>query len=175
MANHKIPDRQDALEKGRVHYKTSRPCVRGHLALRLTKSGDCTECKRIRQSSKSGAALDRHKKQKRSWEKLKYRTDVTYRARVISKTVAYDKRCTQATPKWADLERIDEVYRRCISWSYVTGIKCHVDHIVPLKGENVCGLHVHYNLHVMSARRNAAKGNSFSMKAEYCLTKGKRP
>ncbi len=57
-----------------------------------------------------------------------------------------------ATPAWADLPRIAEFYK-----NKPEGY--HVDHIIPLRGENVCGLHVHYNLQYLTAYENRVKGN----------------
>ena len=62
----------------------------------------------------------------------------------------------KATPKWANLEKIKEIYLNCPS-GY------HVDHITPLTNKNVCGLHVESNLQYLTAKENMKKSNKFTL------------
>lgn len=64
-----------------------------------------------------------------------------------------------ATPSWSEIEEIKELYKLCNKISKETGILHHVDHIVPLRGKNVSGLHVIANLRIIPASENLAKGN----------------
>jgi len=60
----------------------------------------------------------------------------------------------QATPKWANLSIIKNIYKNCPK-GY------QVDHIIPLQGKNVCGLHVETNLQYLTSSENSKKGNKF--------------
>lgn len=64
-------------------------------------------------------------------------------------------------PGWADVGRIEELYRWARTLSSQTGVQHHVDHIVPLQNKRVCGLHVQDNLRVVTAAVNLAKKNRF--------------
>jgi len=69
-----------------------------------------------------------------------------------------------ATPPWLSEDQkwmIAEAYDLARIRAEVTGIKWHVDHIVPLQGRNVCGLHVPWNLQVIPASLNCSKRNAF--------------
>ena len=72
------------------------------------------------------------------------------------------RRFRQATPKWLTAEDKMEIrlkYRLAIELSRSTGIRHAVDHIIPLHGETVCGLHVPWNLDVITQEENLKKYN----------------
>lgn len=73
-----------------------------------------------------------------------------YRARNAKYRASKIQRC----PPWADLEKISEIYSLCPE-GY------HVDHIIPLNGKWVSGLHVPNNLQYLLARDNLAKSNKW--------------
>lgn len=58
------------------------------------------------------------------------------------------------TPSWANLKEIRQVYLNCPSGF-------HVDHIIPLRGKRVSGLHIETNLQYLPARDNMSKGNKY--------------
>jgi 5-methylcytosine-specific restriction endonuclease McrA len=80
-----------------------------------------------------------------------------YKARAVFRKAA--KIC--ATPEWlteADKKEMIETYKRAKTLS-ADGVCRHVDHIIPLLGENVCGLHVPWNLQILTEEENLSKGN----------------
>ena len=64
-----------------------------------------------------------------------------------------------ATPAWANLFFIKEIYHLSRLRTKHLGTKHQVDHIIPLYGKNVCGLHVEQNLRVIPAIENIRKSN----------------
>ena len=60
------------------------------------------------------------------------------------------------------MEEIKVIYNRANLIKKFTGESWHVDHIVPLKGKKVSGLHVPWNLQLLPAAENLAKSNKFS-------------
>ena len=72
------------------------------------------------------------------------------------------RRFRDATPKWLTAEQKLEIrfhYRLAIALSRSTKIPHAVDHIIPLQGEDVCGLHVPWNMQVLTQDENLQKSN----------------
>jgi len=86
------------------------------------------------------------------------RNKASYIARVAKRNATKLK----ATPLWLtqkQLNDITKIYKACTRVSESTGKTHHVDHIVPLQGRNVCGLHVPWNLAILPASMNLSKHN----------------
>lgn len=91
----------------------------------------------------------------------KWSRDNPEKANVIQ--AAYRSKKHNATPSWAKTEFellvVREAYALAKKRSELTGVKWHVDHIVPIKSTRVCGLHCAANLQVVTAKHNVSKGN----------------
>lgn len=91
--------------------------------------------------------LEKSKLSKKIWEKNNLQ-----KRRLINRT-AEAKRRTR-TPSWANLDTIRQIYANCPE-GY------EVDHIIPLNGVNVSGLHVPENLQYLTVSDNRSKGNFY--------------
>lgn len=110
------------------------------------------------------ANIEERRKADRAWHAahpdVARRSNKKWRASHIKERTAASarryasKRCR--TPRWANLNDIRDFYRNC-----PPGF--HVDHIVPLHGDGVCGLHVLNNLQYLPALENLKKGNRFEL------------
>lgn len=80
-------------------------------------------------------------------------------AAAAAKRAKYRASKLKATPTWANQNRITDMYAAARLLTEQTGIAIHVDHIVPLQGKDVTGLHCEANLQLLPADANLSKGN----------------
>ena len=88
------------------------------------------------------------------------------RGRVNANTAKRKAAKLQRIPSWVDLSAIKKVYDECAEINLAAATagcteKFEVDHIYPLVGCNISGLHVHTNLQIITAKENGTKSNKF--------------
>lgn len=178
--------RAEARATGATHYYTGKPCVRGHIALRRTK-GNCIECDKEDWTIDNAKRAEKPKSEaakaaaRRYYEKNKEFVKARASARTKEAKQAYRKahklknpelykaltsvrkrRHREATPPWITAEQklqMRHLYLQAQKLTKMTGERYVVDHIVPLISECVCGLHVPWNLRVITQEENLYKSN----------------
>ena len=102
------------------------------------------------------ANKDKVKAQKKVYyeaNSAKYIERATFRKKLLNKL---------QRPSWYNSKLVNKIYNECHKLNKIAGfIKYHVDHIVPLQGKNVSGLHVQGNLKIILASVNLSKSNKF--------------
>ncbi len=163
--------RAEAKASGAKRFFTGKPCRYGHISERLVSNKKCLTCSKIklnewRKRNKDHVAASILEWRRNNTDRIAaYERDniESRRARArrwsknnlptrLAANAARRAAKLSATPKWVDREAIKQFYKGCPP-GY------HVDHIVPLKSDKVCGLHVLYNLQYLPAVENLKKGN----------------
>jgi hypothetical protein len=161
------PEGKAAHERGEKWYILSSPCPRGHFAPRLVSNGACRDC--AYENRRAHPEYDRNhdakrrgteyrRAQKRAAENARRKLPHVQAARRAERR-ARQARLLQRVPEWANLGAIKATYREAARLTKETGIAHHVDHILPLNGKTVSGLHVEANLQILTARENLLKGS----------------
>lgn len=159
--------RRAALDAGAPTYDAGKSCIRGHAPIRYTVTRVCIECGRERAkryqrahvaegNARSALYRARHPDRRRETER-KYRNSHTVKHAHTQAARKAGK--LKAVPKWADRNALRAFYRACPAGN-------QVDHIIPLKHERVCGLHVIDNLQYLPADCNAFKRNHYVIDGE---------
>ena len=169
---------KEARALGIPRYFTGLVCKRGHLSERYSRTGHCVECdnQRIRPEGQ------RQKASKRYYETNKEKCANASKAWKTKSGMAYEytKRSRaknpslmqflnakrhaakmKRTPAWLNaghLFEMESVYKYCSALRNV-GLDYEVDHIVPMQGQLVSGLHAPWNLQILTGKENSSKGN----------------
>jgi hypothetical protein len=182
-------NRANAIALGKNKYMGSK-CSHGHDGERFVRNHTCVKChseakykrrKKLSLLRKAvaktlcGPRLPRigNNKKRYTDEQLLERQRIRkakYRSKNKDKIRAYRAKHRAAklnrTPGWlrpVDLKHIEEIYNIARRLTEKTGESHHVDHIIPLQGKLVSGLHVPTNLRVIKAADNVKKSNSFQI------------
>lgn len=136
---------------------------------KASKDGYKTNCKlciKVYRDKNIQHITDRDKnyrdsnREKISLYNAQYRLD--YPERIAAKDANRRSKKIKACPIWLtkeDMQLIKDEYKKCREITKVTGVKHHVDHVIPLNSKIVCGLHVPWNLQILTEVENLLKSN----------------
>lgn len=173
-----LQTRKAALQNNDTQYFTGKACVKGHIANRRTKTGECISCRaeflvqwRAKNPSKvkehNDTQYSKHSESLIARAKVNYyRFKEVYRPKVLAKVRRRQAAKLQRTPKWLtedDIWAMQEAYHLANLRTKLFGFSWHVDHIIPLQGKLVSGLHTPYNLQVIPAKENLSKINRYEV------------
>jgi hypothetical protein len=155
------------------YYFTAQICKNDHLSKRLTSSGVCMECREvydklylIRNAERIKARLKANREKRRLYSLEHYYKN---KDEINAQRVAYtrlrkfkiESRFFQKSIYKEDVKEIYLIVRRI---NKISSKKYSVDHIVPLNGKRVCGLHVPWNLRIITMEENRNKRNQMFMR-----------
>lgn len=156
-----------ALQTGFPYYTDGIVCNKNHKDLRNIKDRGCLQCAKEKPKLKvswSGRSEISKKKNIEATIRWQKRNKAQYRTQQNRFNAARKKHQRVATPTWLSEEQrnqIASIYELRDTLTKTTGTVYQVDHIIPLRGKVVSGLHVPWNLQVIPARDNIRKSNKY--------------
>lgn len=127
-------------------------------------NNECKSCYNLRYLQKTPTSKRHIKfgKTKQEYNKMYYTKHyLNNKGYYANKCAVRERNLKQATPKWACIFFIEEAYELAQLRSKMFNFQWEVDHMVPIKNELVCGLHVEHNLQVVPAVWNKRKSNKW--------------
>jgi hypothetical protein len=157
---------EEASEQGLKHYFTGKPCKYGHISNRYLSNKECVTCRFNKtQEYKESGYFKNYRKQNTEKEQ-RYRKEYKKNNPDKINAITAKRRASklQQTPNWLTEDEhwlIKEAYSVAKLREKTTNIKWHVDHVVPLQGDTVSGLHCPENLQVIPGAANCSKHNKW--------------
>jgi hypothetical protein len=165
----KIITLKEAKEKKLKTYFTGKPCKHGHITKRLTATRTCCECIPAIKAKYRKENREKVFAYSKEWRKdnLEYFKKHRQTNRAVYNAYAAKRHASkmQRTPAWANQKEITMWYEVAEVLSR-SGVKFHVDHVVPMQGKNVSGLHVSENMQVLPASLNISKHNQWNWETQ---------
>lgn len=166
--------RQDAILQGLTRYFTGKPCKHGHVAERYTGNKTCCVCgnagankvKRRDRAKYIAHATNWKKQNPLKVKESNLKTNQANPAKRNLWTANYRSAKDRRTPAWLtdfDKLKIECMYSIASMLTRENKEPWHIDHIIPLRGENVSGLHVPSNLQFISGIDNVRKRNQYAL------------
>lgn len=159
--------RTEAIARGLKRFFEGKACIRGHVSERYTRNRGCVQCDYLRcekyRAENSETIRAKNRKyyygdiEKAHEQRAAYQRNHPELMRAKSAERYAAK--LQRIPSWVDMNEIRAIYNEAHRITSETNIPHEVDHIVPLLGEKVSGLHVRNNLQVIPATMNRVKSN----------------
>jgi hypothetical protein len=140
------------------------------LCKRVGLQPKCKSCNKVYRESKKEAIASyqrkRYLEQPESYKLANIKRRALNPSGVRKNIKDYKTRKKFALPSWLTKEQhkqIENFYWLAEDLKRTSGEVYHVDHIVPLQGKNVCGLHVPWNLQILPADLNLRKSNKYDL------------
>ena len=127
-----------------------------------TKRKEAYQKRKDRALARNREYYRENKERKLSYGKKHYQQN---KSKYAEYTRTRQAKILQRTPDWLSEDHkaeLQDFYWLAKDLTAVSGETYHVDHIVPLQGDNVCGLHVPWNLQILPADINLSKGNRYA-------------
>lgn len=155
-ALYRAENKDKISEQKKEHYELNKESIlkRNNIYLEKNKTKIDAQKKEYRENPDNRLKQQAYQKE--------YRSDPAKKA--IHNRASSKRRAIlgQAAVSWANEARILEIYTQARLLEKQDGIPRHVDHIIPLQGKTVCGLHIETNLQILTAAENMQKHNIFN-------------
>ena len=162
--------RGDVREDGYVFREYSKKTKKGKFFCEVWSDPEKVKQRQICKKQQYYNNIEKERERGRLWYKQnsekKKKREAIWKKQNSDKVNALNAKRRSAkllrTPKWLTQDQLTEIesfYTKAKDLQTLTGFEYHVDHIIPLQGELVSGLHVPWNLQVITATENLSKHN----------------